>query len=83
MARQPPIRASEVGRYAYCARAWWLQYVRGYAPENREALERGDEDHAAHGRHMRSAAALTRAARWAAAVALALAALVATSILRG
>jgi len=44
------LRASEVGRYGYCARAWWLQYVQGYAPQNTAALERGQAAHGAHGR---------------------------------
>lgn len=53
----PPrmIRASEVGRYAFCARAWWLQYIQGCSPQNVEALSRGLEGHAAHGRMTRSA----------------------------
>lgn len=42
------ISASEVGRYVYCARAWWLQRVQGYAPQNRAALERGSRRHEAH-----------------------------------
>lgn len=43
------IRASEVGRYAYCARAWWLQTVQGVAPEPTR-LAAGVEAHARHGR---------------------------------
>jgi hypothetical protein len=44
------IRASEVGQYAYCARAWWLGRVLGYEPENVEEMRRGWEAHRAHGR---------------------------------
>jgi hypothetical protein len=44
------IRASEVGQYVYCARAWWLQHVRGYQPQDRRALEAGIERHWEHGR---------------------------------
>ena len=43
------LRASEVGRYAYCARAWWLQTVQGVAPEPTR-LAAGVEAHARHGR---------------------------------
>ncbi len=43
------LSASEVGRYAYCARAWWLQRVCGLAPENRSALDHGVQRHEAHG----------------------------------
>jgi hypothetical protein len=44
------LTASEVGRYVYCARAWWLQRVRGHAPENAGALQRGTQRHQEHGR---------------------------------
>ena len=44
------IRASEIGQYAYCARAWWLGQVQGLAPANVEDLALGNEFHAAHGR---------------------------------
>ncbi len=42
------IRASELVRWAYCRRAWWLQYVRGHEPVNPEALARGREFHRHH-----------------------------------
>jgi hypothetical protein len=44
------VRASEVGLYAYCARAWWLGQVEGYRPVNQAALEAGKAAHQAHGR---------------------------------
>jgi len=44
------IRASEVGLYVYCARAWWLGQVEGYRPVNQAALEAGEAAHQAHGR---------------------------------
>ncbi len=46
---QPLIRASEIGLYAYCARAWWLQKVRGVKSENISALRAGVQRHAQHG----------------------------------
>lgn len=44
------IRASEIGQYAYCARAWWLQRVQGYEPQDRRALEAGLALHRQHSR---------------------------------
>lgn len=58
-----PIRASEVGRYGYCARAWWLQYVQGHAPQNILALERGQAAHEAHGQSARAAQRLLTLSR--------------------
>ena len=56
------IRASELGQYTYCAKAWWLGSVAGVASTNTEALARGTAAHAAHGR----AVWLSGALRWAA-----------------
>src|SRR5689334_2789845 len=47
--RLPIIRASEVGEYVYCARAWWLRRVEGLEPDARERLERGMILHRRHG----------------------------------
>jgi 3-mercaptopyruvate sulfurtransferase SseA len=44
------LRASEVGQYAYCARAWWLARVKGHRSINVAALDRGSTRHRAHGR---------------------------------
>lgn len=46
----PTISAHEIGRYVYCARAWWLQRVQGYAPANLAALQLGSHRHEVHGR---------------------------------
>jgi len=48
--RLPIIRASEVGEYVYCARAWWLRRVAGLEPAGRERRERGSALHRRHGR---------------------------------
>jgi CRISPR/Cas system-associated exonuclease Cas4 (RecB family) len=48
--RLPIIRASEVGEYVYCARAWWLRRVLGLEPAGRERRERGSVLHRRHGR---------------------------------
>ena len=52
------VRASEIGHYAYCARAWWLQRVKGFSTDNVEALARGTALHSAHGH------AVARTYRW-------------------
>ena len=44
------IRASELGEYVYCARAWWLRRVQGVASRNVAALDRGQRAHDRHGR---------------------------------
>ena len=45
------IRASEIGSYLYCQRAWWYQRL-GYQPENQAELASGQEIHARHGRSL-------------------------------
>lgn len=49
------IRASEIGSYAFCARAWWLGRVMGYRSANAAAMEAGTLGHRAHGRRVASA----------------------------
>jgi CRISPR/Cas system-associated exonuclease Cas4 (RecB family) len=60
MARQhlPIIRASEVGEYVYCARAWWLRRVAGLEPAGRERRELGTMLHHRHGRAVAGSRAL-------------------------
>ncbi len=43
------IRASELGEYVYCARAWWLRRVQGAASSNTAALRSGQQAHDRHG----------------------------------
>jgi hypothetical protein len=43
------IRASEIGTYQFCHRAWWYQ-LQGYEPENKAELTGGSELHEKHGR---------------------------------
>jgi hypothetical protein len=69
------IRASEIGQYAYCARAWWLARVKGQRSTNVVALERGSARHRSHGRGVTAYRLLRLAA--AALLLLAAAALVA------
>lgn len=52
------IRASEVGEYVFCHRAWWLRHTRGLASANTRALAAGTAAHAGHGRRVGLALAL-------------------------
>jgi CRISPR/Cas system-associated exonuclease Cas4 (RecB family) len=54
------IRASEVGTYTYCARAWWLGSVEGVNPEDTRRLRAGQAVHARHGQRVVLSAALMR-----------------------
>jgi hypothetical protein len=49
------IRASEIGQYAYCRRAWWLRRVGGVKPQNVHQLQRGAHFHRQHGRKVEGA----------------------------
>lgn len=44
------IRASEIGEYVYCHRAWWLRHVQGLTSSNVAELAGGTATHAGHGR---------------------------------
>jgi len=56
--RLPIIRASEMGEYVYCARAWWLRRVEGREPAGRERRESGVALHNRHGRAVAGSRAL-------------------------
>ena len=56
------IRASEIGQYDFCAKAWWLGSVEGVEPSNVGELQAGTAAHAEHGRQVRRAAQLQLAA---------------------
>lgn len=47
------VRASEIGAFIYCQRAWWYQR-QGYEPINRSELAAGSEFHSAHAGRERS-----------------------------
>ena len=52
MKRSRFIRASEIGEYVYCQRAWWLHHSVGLEPAGRERRERGMAQHTQHGRQV-------------------------------
>jgi hypothetical protein len=70
--RLPIIRASEMGEYVYCARAWWLRRVAGLEPAGRERREMGTALHYRHGRAVVGSRALLVLAGLLAMAALAL-----------
>jgi hypothetical protein len=43
------VRASDIGLWAYCHRAWWLAKVQGAPHRNPAVLEAGRAAHAGHG----------------------------------
>lgn len=49
------VRASDIGAWAFCNRAWWLANVRKEAHGNPQALAQGNIAHGRHGRHVASA----------------------------
>jgi CRISPR/Cas system-associated exonuclease Cas4 (RecB family) len=64
------IRASELGEYVYCARAWWLRRVQGVASRNVAALDHGQRAHDRHGRAVAAVQTQRRVALLLAVLAL-------------
>ena len=52
------VRASDIGMWAFCQRAWWLSQVKDATHQNPEVLNRGDIAHADHGRTIATAGRL-------------------------
>ncbi len=53
----PVIRASEIGSYLYCRRAWWYR-KQGIESENQAEMAAGTELHVEHGRKVIAAGLL-------------------------
>ena len=53
----PVIRASEIGSYLYCRRAWWYR-KQGIESENQTEMATGTELHEQHGRKVIAAGML-------------------------
>ena len=51
------VRASEIGSYLYCQRAWWMQR-RGFESSNLPEMATGAEMHYRHGRQVLAAGLL-------------------------
>ena len=54
------VRASDIGAWAFCQRAWWLANVQGAEHENPAVLTRGTAAHEAHGETVRQAQSMQR-----------------------
>jgi hypothetical protein len=57
-----PIRASELGSFLFCRRAWWY-HSQGIESQNQQELTGGSEFHDRHGQGMLRSAALNAAGR--------------------
>ncbi len=55
------IRASELGQYSFCAKAWWLGSVEGVPSANVREMDAGTSAHEQHGRTVQFSAWLSRA----------------------
>ena len=75
------IRASEIGEYVFCHRAWWLHRAQGLESANRAQMEAGTTRHVQHGRTVQRADSFQRAAIILCAVALFLALMFALAVI--
>lgn len=55
------VRASEIGTYIFCKRAWWYA-LRGYPSKNQSELAAGQELHKRHGQSAMTTGCLRSAA---------------------
>lgn len=56
------IKASEIGEYVYCNRAWWLRRNYDVRPQNVQELQAGTTYHQEHGDTVRQAVLVKRLA---------------------
>jgi hypothetical protein len=45
------LRASEIGRFVFCQRAWWLQ-LQGFESQNKAQMDEGEAFHREHGQQV-------------------------------
>lgn len=67
------VRASDIGAWAYCNRAWWLANVKNVTPANVSELAAGTRAHHVHGRTLQRSAQLLRLGYFLLAAAMILA----------
>ena len=70
------VRASDIGSWTFCNRAWWLANIKDVPHRNPAALHRGNEVHQAHGRQVARAYRLNRLGTGLIAISLLLGGLV-------
>ena len=71
------VRASELGSFNYCQRAWWYQQ-QGMPSENQAAMDAGSHEHREHNRGVKLAVFY----KWLAILTLAVAIVLAILILK-
>ena len=69
------VRASDIGQWTFCHRAWWLANVRKVEHGNPQVLQQGTDRHDAHGRQVLTAMQMRRAGMFLLLLALLLLAL--------
>jgi CRISPR/Cas system-associated exonuclease Cas4 (RecB family) len=74
------IRASDIGSYLYCRRAWWYR-LNGQESANRAEMAAGTELHRRHGRQVLAAGFFRSLAWLALLVALVLGAVYLTNVI--
>ena len=60
--RDRVIRASEIGRYVYCAHAWWLGSIQGLPSDHQREMAIGETAHVRHGQGVRTGIQMRRLA---------------------
>jgi hypothetical protein len=58
------VRASDIGSWAYCRRAWYLAQVRGVSHSRPDVLQQGTQAHNRHGQQVRRAGQMQRIGLW-------------------
>lgn len=60
--RKEIIRASEIGSYIYCNRAWWLKRIDGRESRNITEMQHGTRRHEQHARQVKGVDQLQKVA---------------------